>query len=64
MDPTSTRIRVSYIPQAWTEVQHAVADYLSGVRDEFLDAQLFKITVEEAIDALVPVEDKWMTDMQ
>ena len=35
-----------------------------GVPDEFLDAQLFKITVEATMDKSVAVEDRWMTDMQ
>ena len=33
------------------------------VRDEFPDAQLFKITTEEATDESVLVEDKWMMNM-
>ena len=53
-------------------VQHAVADYLSRlqsseagdvVRDEFLDADLFKVTVEMAVDEIVVGEDKWLMDM-
>ena len=53
-------------------VQHAVADYLSrlesneagdGVRDEFPDAELFRVTTEMATDATVVEEDKWLTDM-
>ena len=53
-------------------VQHAVVDYLSqlesgeagdGVRDEFPDAELFKITMEPATDSTVAEEDKWLTDM-
>ena len=56
-------------------VQHVVANYLSrlesgesgesgdGIRNEFLDAQLFKITVEAIVDESVGVEDRWMMDM-
>ena len=53
-------------------MQYAVSDYLSqlessessnGVYDEFLDVELFKITVEAAIDESVAGEDKWMMDM-
>ena len=53
-------------------VQHAVADYLSrlksdeagdGVRDEFTDGELFRITTEPATDSTVTEEDKWLTDM-
>ena len=52
--------------------QHVVADYLSwlesgeagdGVRDEFPDAELFRVTTEMATDATVVEEDKWLTDM-
>ena len=58
-----------------TGVQHAVADYLSrleynesressnGICDEFMNMELFKITVEVAIDESVAGENKWMTDM-
>ena len=53
-------------------VQHAVADYVSrlksgetgdGVRDEFPNAELFRITTEQATDSTVAEEDKWLTDM-
>ena len=53
-------------------VQHAVADYLrqlesgeigDGVRDEFPDAQLFRVTAETNADELVAREDKWLTNM-
>ena len=53
-------------------VEHAVADYLSrlesgeagdGVRDEFPDAELFRITTELATNPTVAKEDKWLTDM-
>ena len=53
-------------------IQHAVADYLShlesgeagdGIRDEFPDTELFRITTEPAADPIVPEEDKWLTDM-
>ena len=53
-------------------VQHAVADYLSrleseeardGVRYEFPDAKLFKVTMETTVDEIVAGKDKWLTDM-
>ena len=53
-------------------VQHVVADYLShlesgeagdGVRDDFPDAELFRITTEPTTDSTVAEEDKWLTDM-
>ena len=53
-------------------VLHAVADYLSrlesgeagdGVRDEFPDAELFRITTEPTTDSTVSEEEKWLTDM-
>ena len=53
-------------------VQYVVTDYLSrlesgesgdGVRDEFLDVQIFKIIAEAVTDESVAVEDKWRTDM-
>ena len=53
-------------------VQHVVADYLSlqesgeagdGVRDEFPDAELFRITTEPTTDSTVSEEEKWLTDM-
>ena len=53
-------------------MQHAVADYLSrlesgeagdGVRDEFPDAELFRITTKPATDSTVAKEDRWLTDM-
>ena len=53
-------------------VQHAVADYVSrlksgetgdGVRDEFPNAELFRITTEQATDSTISEEDKWLTDM-
>ena len=53
-------------------VQHVVADYLSlqesgeagdGVRDEFPNAELCRITIEPEIDSTVAEEDKWLTDM-
>ena len=45
-----------------------MGDYLSwlesdGVRDEFPDAELFKVIVEVAVDKTVAGEDKWLTDM-
>ena len=52
--------------------QHAVADYLSrlesgeprdGVRDEFPDVELFKVTTELTTNSTVTEEDKWLTDM-
>mgnify|MGYP006950782337 CR=1 FL=1 len=45
-------------------------DYLSqleyrevgdGVRNEFLDAELFKVTMKTTMDATVADEDKWLT---
>ena len=53
-------------------IQHAVADYLShlesgeagdGIRDEFPDTELFRITTEPANDSTVAEKDKWLTDM-
>ena len=53
-------------------VQHAVADDLSrlesgefgdGLREEFPDAELFKVTAEVAVDETVAGEDKWLTDL-
>ena len=45
-----------------------MGDYLSwlesdGVRDEFPDAELFKVIVEVAVDKTVAGEDKWLTDL-
>ena len=34
-----------------------------GVQDEFLDAQLFQVTVEVVADKSVDIEDNWMMDM-
>ena len=53
----------------WPRGQYAVANYLSqlesgdGVRDEFPDTELFKITVEVAVNETMAGEDKWLTDM-
>ena len=53
-------------------MQHATADYLSrlesgeardGVRDDFPDAELFRITSESATGSAVAEEEKWLTDM-
>ena len=51
-------------------MQHTVTDYLresgeagDGVRDEFPDAELFRITTEPANDSTVAEKDKWLTDM-
>ena len=53
-------------------VQHAVSDYLSrlesdeegdGVRDEFPEAELFRITTEPTTYSTVVEEDKWLIDM-
>ena len=53
-------------------MQHAVSDYLSrlesdeegdGVRDEFPEAELFRITTEPTTDSTVAEEDKWLIDM-
>ena len=52
---------------SWPGVQHAIADYLirhesaeawDGVRDEFPDAELFRITTEPETDSTVAEEDK------
>ena len=49
-------------------VQHAVANYLSrmesrevgdGVRDEFPNAELFKVTAETTLDEIVADKEKW-----
>ena len=53
-------------------VQHEVADYLSRfesgeagyrVRDEFPDAELFRVIAELATNSTVVEEDQWLTDM-
>ena len=36
---------------------------INGVRDEFLDAELFKVTAEAMVDETVAGEDKCLTDM-
>ena len=50
-----------------------MADYLSRlesgeagdkVRDEFLDAKLFKVIMEMVADETVAGEDKWLTNMR
>ena len=56
------------------EIYHrpGVPDYLSrlesgaagdGVRDEFLDAQLFRVIAENMVDETVADEDKWLTNI-
>ena len=54
------------------EIRHVVADYLSrlesgeagdGVRDEFPDAELFKVTTETTVDETMAGEDKWLRNM-
>ena len=34
-----------------------------GVRDEFPDAELFKVNAKAAVDGTVAGEDKWLTDI-
>ena len=34
-----------------------------GVRDEFPNAKLFRVTAEPATNSIVAEEDKWLTDM-
>ena len=70
MDLAVERIRVRHIPYARSPTRRSrlykpvgVGESDDAVRDEFSDAKLFKITVEEAAEAMVSVQDKWMADM-
>ena len=44
---------------SWLESEEAG----DGIRDEFPDVELFRVTTEMTADETVADEDKWLTDM-